>query len=259
MLLEQKIAFSTLIEEPTAYSDILLDEPQLVGVRAINPFTSQDGLFEDGANICTLIGYPIYFEWYEVENATNYILQICQHQEFVGPTLVTFNISSSEVSPFTASAIYKEIFAGQTIKKEKSYFWRVFALGADGSVSPKSEIWNINFKCEISEPRESSSGSGSDSGESSSPAPTCNFRQITIVDLEVSSGTGSASPPTLKYNVYNADGELVAADVSPTFRPSSSQVNAASWGLAIVEPFEDNECSATLFMAFESFQEDACT
>lgn len=186
-------------------------------------------------------------------------MQICQHQEFVGPTLVTFNIPSSEVSPFKASAIYKEIFAGQTIKKEKSYFWRVFALGADGSVSPKSEIWNINFKCEISEPRESSSGSGSDSGESSSPAPTCNFRQITIVDLEVSSGTGSANPPTLKYNLFNADGDLVGSDLAPTFRPSTSQVNAAAWGIAIIEPLEDNECSATLFMAFESFQEDACT
>lgn len=256
MLLEQKISFSTLIQESSVYSDVLLDEPQLVGVRAINPFTSQDGLFEDGANICTLVGYPIYFEWFEVDDATNYILQICQHQEFVGPTLVTFNIPSSEASPFTSDAIYKEIFAGQTLRKEKSYYWRVFALGNDGEISPKSEIWNVNFKCEISEPQESSEAS--ESGVSTSPAPSCNFREITIVDLEVSSGSGNVSPPTLKYNVFNSDGELVASDVSPTFRPSTAKINAATRGIAIINHLETNECNAELMIAFESFQEINC-
>lgn len=257
MLLEQNIGFSILVEDSSVYSDVLLEEPQLVGVRAINPFTSQDTLFDDGANICTAIGYPVYFEWFEVENATNYILQICQHQEFVGPTLITFNIPSTEVSPFTTDAIYKEIFAGQTIKKEKSYYWRVFALGADGAISPKSEIWNVNFQCEVSEPQESSSGV-SESSESASEAPGCNYRDISIVDLEVSSGSGDVSPPTLKYNVYNYDGELVRSDISPEFRPSTAKVNPASYGLVSFYYNNENECSARLFIAFESFQEDTC-
>lgn len=255
MLLEQKIGFSTTIEELTSFSDVLLDEPQLVGVRAINPFTSQDNLFTDGSDICTNVGYPVYFEWYEVDDATNYILQICQHQEFVGPTLVTYNVASTEASPFTADAIYKEIFAGQALRKEKSYYWRVFALGDDGEVSPKSEIWNVNFKCEIADPNETSSDSSGSSESSSSSGTACSYRDAKIVDLEVSSGTGSASPPTLKYNVFNAEGQQVLSDVAPSFRLSTSEVNAAFLGIIRLN---EDDCTPELMFAFESFQEDTC-
>lgn len=257
MFIEQGVNFKVTLSEDAIFSDVLLDEPVLLGVRAVQPYTLGDTLFGDGATVCTLVGYPIYFEWEEVVGATNYIFQLCQHQEFVGPTLVTFRVASTEVSPFTAGAIYLMVYAGQTIRKEKAYHYRVFAIGNEGEVSPKSEIWGFTFACELTDPNDvpSSGASGESESNVSESGVLCSYRDSKIVDLEVSSGSGDVSPPTLKYNVYNYEGQLVLSDVSPGFRLSTAKVNAASLGIISVSP---ESCIPILRFAFESFQEDVC-